>query len=130
MNGNTLFATNKSQPLGGGCFDIDSTARHAEISGNIRTHCIDKAGQLRRLCNHGYIGIAKGIVLASEFRHDSAQQFAAIDIFVLCIGVREVAANIPQRGGAQQGVTVRGSAHRHLSAPVGYVYGECARRPK
>ena len=61
--------------------------------------------QFGGLGNDGAVYIADGIAFGAYPTRHFAQQCRRVRAFELCVGVREMAANIAQRGRTQQGIS-------------------------
>ena len=57
---NALLASDKSQPLCRGGFNVHARFTHAQILRDVTPHLIDVFIEFRRLCNHGHINVANG----------------------------------------------------------------------
>ena len=104
QRGDALLAAHEADSLPGGGLDVD---RRAEGLGQRRGHRLAVGGDLRALEHDGRVCVRGRVARLGGAAHGLAQQLQRIGAGERLVGVREVRPEIPQTGGAEQGVDQR-----------------------
>ena len=99
-----LFATRKTEFLGGGGFDGDILFVYAHHVSEGLLHQGDVCFQLRTLGADSSVDIAYAVALGGDELYGAAQEYLAVDILKFACGVGEVIAYVAQVSCTQEGI--------------------------
>lgn len=104
MGGYALARPGEAHALLGGGFHADKFVADPAGGGNIAAHSVYIRAHFRPLSDNGAIDIHYRETFIRKHLNDLGEQLEAVRTLVFCVIVGEKAADIAERGGAEQGV--------------------------